>query len=105
VMNNGRLIQTGAPAAILLAPADEFVRGFLGGDDLQLRLLDVVPVRKLMKQGKATAAATIAVGASLKEALNLMLARRCSSLCAVDENGARLGEIHLNDIIARRDAI
>jgi osmoprotectant transport system ATP-binding protein len=105
VMNNGRLIQTGAPAAILLAPADEFVRGFLGGDDLQLRLLDLVPVRTLMKQGKATAAATIAVGASLKEALNLMLARHCSSLCAVDENGARLGEIHLNDIIARRDAI
>jgi CBS domain-containing protein len=58
-----------------------------------------------MKQGKATAAATIAVGASLKESLNLMLARRCSSLCVEDESGARLGEIHLNDIIARRDAI
>jgi CBS domain-containing protein len=58
-----------------------------------------------MKRGKSNATATIAVGASLKEALNMMLARRCSSLCAVDENGARLGEIHLNDIIARRDAI
>jgi osmoprotectant transport system ATP-binding protein len=105
VMNNGRLIQTGAPAAILLAPADEFVRGFLGGDDLQLRLLDLVPVRTLMKRGKSGASATIAAGASLKTALNLMLARRCSSLCVEDESGARLGEIHLNDIIARRDAI
>jgi osmoprotectant transport system ATP-binding protein len=105
VMNNGRLIQTGAPAAVLRAPADDFVRGFLGGEDLQLRLLDLVPVRTLMKRGKSNATATIAVGASLKEALNMMLARRCSSLCAVDENGARLGEIHLNDIIARRDAI
>ncbi|MGQ0443721.1 MAG: hypothetical protein ACT4O2_00980 [Beijerinckiaceae bacterium] len=46
VMNNGRLIQTGTPASILLAPADDFVRDFLGGESLQLRLLDLVPVRK-----------------------------------------------------------
>ncbi len=105
VMNNGRLIQTGTPAAILLAPADDFVRGFVGGEDLPLRLLDLVPVRKLMKRGNAAVAATIAAGASLKEALNLMLARRSSSLCVVDENGARLGVIHLADIIARRDAL
>jgi osmoprotectant transport system ATP-binding protein len=105
VMNNGRLIQAGSPAEILLAPADDFVRDFLGGENLQLRLLDLVPVRKLMKKGKTDAIATIAAGASVKEALNLMLARRRSSLSVEDENGARLGEIHLNDIIARHDAI
>jgi osmoprotectant transport system ATP-binding protein len=105
VMNNGRLIQAGSPAEILLAPADDFVRDFLGGEDLQLRLLDLVPVRKLTKRGKTHATATIAAGASLKEALNLMLARRRSSLSVEDENGTKLGEIHLNDIVARRDAI
>ncbi|HUZ91507.1 MAG TPA: ABC transporter ATP-binding protein [Methylocella sp.] len=105
VMNNGRLIQVGSPAEILLAPADDFVRDFLGGENLQLRLLDLMPVRKLMKKGKTDTIATIAAGASVKEALNLMLARRRSSLSVEDENGARLGEIHLNDIVARRDAI
>jgi osmoprotectant transport system ATP-binding protein len=105
VMNDGRLIQAGTPAEILLAPASDFVRDFLGGEDLQLRLLDLVPVRRLMKQGKTHATATIAAGASLKEALNLMLARRRASLSVEDENGVRLGEIHLNDIVARRDAI
>jgi osmoprotectant transport system ATP-binding protein len=104
VMNNGRLIQAGTPASILLAPADDFVRDFLGGEALQLRLLDLVPVRKLMQPGKTGAAGTIAAEASLKTALNLMLASRRSSLGVEDERGARLGEIHLNDIVARRDA-
>ncbi|MGH6838630.1 MAG: ABC transporter ATP-binding protein [Methylocella sp.] len=104
VMNNGRLIQAGTPASILLAPAHDFVRDFLGGEGLQLRLLDLVPVRKLMKAGKTRAGVTIGPDASLKSALNLMLARRCSSLGVEDERGARLGEIHLNDIVARRDA-
>ena len=104
VMNNGRLIQAGAPASILLAPADDFVRDFLGGEALQLRLLDLVPVRKLMKAGKTRATETIAAEASLKTALNLMLASRRSSLCVEGERGARLGEIHLSDIVARRDA-
>jgi osmoprotectant transport system ATP-binding protein len=104
VMNNGRLVQAGGPASILLAPVDDFVRDFLGGENLQLRLLDLVPVRKLMKPGKAGTAITIAAGASLKSALNLMLARRHSSLCVEDESGARLGQITLADIVARRDA-
>lgn len=104
VMNSGRLIQTGAPASVLQAPADDFVRDFLGGDALQLRLLDLVPVRSLTKAGKTGTTETIAAEASLKNALNLMLARRRSSLCVKDENGARLGEISLSDIVARHDA-
>jgi osmoprotectant transport system ATP-binding protein len=104
VMNNGRLIQVGTPASILLAPADDFVRDFLGGEALQLRLLDLVPVRKLMKPGKRGATGTIAAEASLKTALNLMLASRRCSLGVEDERGGRIGEIHLSDIVARRDA-
>ena len=103
VMRNGRLVQTGAPASILLTPADDFVREFLGGENLQLRLLDLVPVRALMKSAKTRATGTIAVDASLKTALNLMLARRCSALGVKDARGAKLGEVTLNDIVARRD--
>jgi osmoprotectant transport system ATP-binding protein len=103
VMRSGRLVQTGAPASILLTPADDFVREFLGGENLQLRLLDLVPVRALMKSGKTRATGTIAADASLKTALNLMLARRCSALGVEDARGAKLGEVTLNDIVARRD--
>jgi osmoprotectant transport system ATP-binding protein len=104
IMRNGRLVQAGAPASILLTPADDFVREFLGGENLQFRLLDLVPVSKLMKPGKTGATLTIAAEASLKNALNLMLARRHTSLCVEDACGARLGEVTLDDIVARRDA-
>ena len=104
VMNSGRLVQAGDPASILLAPVDDFVREFLGGEALQLRLLDLVPVRKVMRPGKTRATETIAGNASLKKALNMMLAHRRSTLCVADESGAEVGEIHLIDIIAARDA-
>ncbi|MCI0466005.1 MAG: ABC transporter ATP-binding protein, partial [Beijerinckiaceae bacterium] len=104
VMKNGMLIQTGAPEEVLAAPADDFVRGFLGGESLQFRLLDLVPVRKLMRPGKARSAAAIAPGASLKSALNEMLAQRQPFLCVEDKSGEKLGEIHLRDIVARHNA-
>lgn len=104
VMKSGRVVQFGEPASILLAPVDDFVREFLGGENLQLRLLDLVPVCKRMRPGKTRAIETIAADASLKEALNMMLVHRRSTLSVANESGARLGEIHLVDIIAGQDA-
>ncbi|MCI0600244.1 MAG: ABC transporter ATP-binding protein [Beijerinckiaceae bacterium] len=104
LMKDGRLIQTGAPEEILAAPADDFVRDFLGGESPHFRLLDLVPVRKLMRPGRARRAAAIAPEASLKNALNLMLAHHRPSLCVKDECGDILGEIHLRDIVAGHDA-
>ena len=75
----------------------------LGGETPFELGANLVPVRKLMKPGKTRATGTIAAEASLKAALNLMLASRRSSLCVADERGARLGEVHLSDIVARRD--
>ncbi len=103
VMRNGQLVQTGDPASILLTPADDFVREFVGGENLQLRLLDLLPVRKLLKPGKTRAIGAIAADASLKTALNVMLARKCSVLGVEDALGAKLGEVTLDDIVARRD--
>jgi osmoprotectant transport system ATP-binding protein len=100
VMNRGRLVQSGAREEILLHPANDFVRDFFGREAMQLRLLDIVPVRARMKRRWVGAAETIAAGASLKDALNLMLARRCARLRVEDEGGARLGEIDIADIVA-----
>jgi osmoprotectant transport system ATP-binding protein len=105
IMKGGRLIQAGVPLEILKAPADDFVRDFLGGEAVPLRLLDLLPVRELTRRGWTRAAITIAADTSLKNALNLMLAHHCSSLRVTDEKGTGLGEIRLSDIVARRDAI
>jgi osmoprotectant transport system ATP-binding protein len=104
VMKDGRLIQTGTPNSILLKPANDFVRDFFGSESLQLRVLDLRQVQTLMRPGKTDATKTIAAEASLKDALNMMLSFHHPSLRVEDERGAFLGEIHLRDIVARRDA-
>ncbi len=103
VMNKGRLIQAGAPAQILLHPADDFVRSFLGREALELRLLDFVKVGERMRPGDG-GAATIKASASLKEALNLMLERHCTRLSVRDDNGFGFGEINIADIVADHNA-
>lgn len=105
VMNQGRVVQAGAPAEILLHPADDFVRAFLGRQPLQFRLLDFTCVSERVRPAAHTAPETIAANASLKDALNLMLARHCLRLGVVDASGARLGDIDIADIVAgHRDA-
>ncbi|HYP56748.1 MAG TPA: ABC transporter ATP-binding protein [Beijerinckia sp.] len=99
VMNKGKLVETGTPAEILNAPENDFTRGFLGGDALEMRLLDVVPVGARFTRTKTEASKTIGIDASLKEALNLMLAHRCISLGVRDANGRPIGEIHIENII------
>jgi osmoprotectant transport system ATP-binding protein len=103
IMSNGRLVQAGTRAAILSAPANDFVRDFLGGEALQLRLLDTIPVRKLTRSKRRRSTVTIAADATLKDALTLMLAHKHSTLRVEDASGARLGEIQLSDIVARPD--
>lgn len=100
VMDKGHLVQTGAPADILSEPKDDFVRNFLGSEALPIRLLEFAPVRERLRPGRSRAPLTIAANASLKQALNMMLARRCARLGVTDESGARIGEIDIADIVA-----
>jgi osmoprotectant transport system ATP-binding protein len=103
VMKDGRLVQAGAPREILSRPRDGFVREFLGREETGLRLLDLIPVRDRVK-GRARAPDAISADASLKDALALMLERRCSSLSVIDGRGARIGEIAIADVLAGQNA-
>lgn len=103
LMREGRLLQSGSPASLLNAPGCDFVRDFLGGKDLPLRQLEPVPVRALLRRRWTSASVAIPADATLKDALRMMLAKHCASLLVEDENGARIGEIRLSDILARRD--
>jgi osmoprotectant transport system ATP-binding protein len=101
VMRAGRLVQTGTPAEIVLRPADEFVRAFVGGPDFSYRILDVVTVAARMQKMMIVEAPAIAPEASLKEALSLMLAKACDRLRVEDEAGSPIGTIAIGDIIGR----
>ncbi len=104
VMRQGRLVQSGTPAEIVLDPRDDFVRDFIGGPEFSYRALDVIPVAARMRKGSAakdTAVAdhVVSAGASLKTALNLMLTLKCRELRVDDESGMASGTIALDDIV------
>ncbi len=105
VMNKGRVVAAGAPADVLLRPNSDFVRGFLGREELPLRLLDLSTVRAKARPSanqpnSAGAMMAIKETATLRQALNLMLAHHCDHLAVEGESGGLLGEIGLADIIA-----
>jgi osmoprotectant transport system ATP-binding protein len=101
VMRQGRLVQSGTPAEIVLDPHDDFVRDFIGGPEFSYRALDVVPVAMRMRKGVAEGAFAIAASASLKAALNLMLTGKCTALRVDDQNGKAIGTISIGDIVER----
>jgi osmoprotectant transport system ATP-binding protein len=105
VMNNGRVVAAGAPADVLLRADDDFVRGFLGREELPLRLLDLSTVGEKARPSasppnSADAMMAIKETATLRQALALMLAHHSDRLAIEAESGGLLGEICLADIIA-----
>ena len=99
VMREGRVVQAGPPAAVLAAPADPFVAGFLGGPIRHLHRLDVTLVEALAEPGFAADVPRIAATATLREALGLMMAERCTRL-TVERAGVDRGTITLDALVA-----
>ncbi|MBR0668517.1 ABC transporter ATP-binding protein [Roseomonas hellenica] len=98
VLRDGRVLAAGAPLELIRA-ADPFVRDLLGGDAPALRRLGLVTVAAAMAATAAPAGApVIAPGASLSDALSLMLETRAEVL-AVGEDGRTLGSLGLPGLL------
>lgn len=72
VMDRGRLVQEAAPAALIGAPATEFVGALLGGGDRAFQLMALRAVDDLVEPGEAPGApipADTSVRAALAESL------------------------------------
>ncbi|KQT47842.1 glycine/betaine ABC transporter [Methylobacterium sp. Leaf456] len=82
LMRDGRLVQADTPERLLAAPADDFVESFLGGSRA-LRRLERLRVRDLASPEPAPPPLpAIAPEASLREALDRMLATGATRLAA-----------------------
>jgi osmoprotectant transport system ATP-binding protein len=100
---HGRLQQFAPPAELLSAPANEFVREFVGGDR-GIKLLAVTPIpREKLRPPDGAAAPTVAAGATLQEALAAML-REGSNRVVVQSNGTPEGVLTVDDIVAALSA-
>jgi osmoprotectant transport system ATP-binding protein len=96
VLRDGRLVQYGAPIELLTQPADNFVRDFMGGGTLGLKLLALRQVGERMKP-EPVPGEPIAPETTLAEALSQMVLRRTGSL-PVQGNGKN-GSIGLGDLV------
>jgi osmoprotectant transport system ATP-binding protein len=94
VMRSGRIVAEGAPLALTAPPMDGFVRELLGGRDLGLRRLELVPVRNALSAVPAPDDAPgIAPEATLQQALSLMVETRSTVLAAPDGGSLTLDAI------------
>jgi osmoprotectant transport system ATP-binding protein len=102
ILDRGRLAQHGTPREILTAPANEFVKEFVGGVRAGLRRLKVVAVRDRLRPvdgpRPVPGGAPIDAGASLEEALALMIARGVEVL-PVRDGADIVGAIALADLV------
>jgi osmoprotectant transport system ATP-binding protein len=100
IMRAGRLVQCGSPESILARPADPFVEEFVGTDRVLKRLSLLEAGAYAEPNGEARSAATIGAGASLREALTIVLVNEVDALEVLDDAGRRVGSLSLDRIRA-----
>ena len=99
LLRDGSLVQFGPPLELLTRPADNFVRDFMGGSGLGLKLLALRKVGERVKPEPA-AGDPIAPETTLAEALSQMVLRGTSRLPVRGAGGGPGGSIGLSDLVA-----
>ncbi|WP_375259496.1 ABC transporter ATP-binding protein [Citreimonas sp.] len=99
VMDAGQLVQHGPPEEIVARPANGFVAEMVGDAERPMRLLSLIPVRKLVEDGEAPGDPVLDT-ASLRDALSECLWTGREAL-PVTRDGAIVGRVTLDAIRAR----
>jgi osmoprotectant transport system ATP-binding protein len=101
IMRDGVLVQFGSPAELLTRPTSAFVRDFMGGAELGLKLLAQRRVGDHLRRDAIPSGDPIAFEAPLTEALSQMVLRGTDRLPVRDAAGQLAGSIALVDMVAR----
>ena len=99
VMEEGRLLQAGTPAEIVLRPAAAQVRALIGEDERGFRHLALLPLGPHLRPGEADGL-PLGPDASCADALSRMIWTGAERLPVADAAGAPAGVVALGDIIA-----
>ncbi|MCC5882838.1 MAG: ABC transporter ATP-binding protein [Halomonas sp.] len=104
VMHQGRIVQQGSPIDLLHEPANPFVESLLGGLDRGLKEAALIQVgeRMLPFGPRLLASERIPYGASLSQALSVMLWHRVDRLTVVDEEDIPIGELSLRRLLGAK---
>ncbi len=102
LLDNGRIVQDGTAAQLLADPANDFVRDYIGGSDLGLKLLGLQRVAERVRTGEAVEGAdgdALPATMSLRDALSIFVERHAERLPVVDADGRPLGALHFTDLL------
>ena len=101
LMDQGRIVQAGAPADLIVRPTDDAVTEFVGRADLGVRLLGLQRVASRVRPEEGPARGEpVRLDASLREALSLFVSRGDDRLPVVDSQGRPAGVLHFVDLLA-----
>jgi osmoprotectant transport system ATP-binding protein len=101
VLDHGRIVQDGPPRTIVVDPASDLVRGFVGGEEALLRLLARLTAADAMHaDANAPGALTIGESESLSVALARMLGHGHHTLSVLAPDGRPVGRLALEDLTA-----
>ena len=88
LLDHGRVVQVGTAREILEQPATDFVSDFVGRGDIGIKLLGLDTVAAFVRRGESAAGDPIAISASLREAMSMLVARRVRPAAGCRRRGA-----------------
>lgn len=101
ILEKGRIVQAASPRDLLNAPANDFVRAFLGKDDYGLKLLSVETVAERMRPStEAMGQQAVLPQDNLRLALSRMVALKADRIAVRDADGTQVGVLFLADVVA-----
>jgi osmoprotectant transport system ATP-binding protein len=100
ILRAGRLVQYDTPEAILARPADAFVEEFVGSDRVLKRLSLLAAGAYAEADRQPAPDLRVRAGATLREALTLMLVNDADAVAVTDDSGRAAGTLTLAGIRA-----
>lgn len=100
VMDQGRIVQYGKPAELVLKPASDFVRTMIGERERPLRLLSVGTVADIVETGDAEGE-PLQTTMSQRDALSAMLWTGRETLPVIRPDGQKAGLIRRDTLLSR----
>ncbi|WP_409523099.1 ABC transporter ATP-binding protein [Nitrincola sp. MINF-07-Sa-05] len=102
VMDKGKIVQQDTPQQLLRHPASEFVESLLGGQERGLKqagLLRAGDLMQLTDDMNYSDGPSLQATDSIRVALSLMLTHHCRSLPVLDQQGIKVGVLHLDQLL------
>ncbi|HIW70243.1 MAG TPA: ABC transporter ATP-binding protein [Candidatus Limosilactobacillus merdipullorum] len=99
VFDQGHIIQSGSPAEIIKAPANDFVEELIGADRLNRAKVMLTTADSIMLKNPISTTADITLG----DALVKMNDHHIDSLIVVDDQRHLIGELDISQVLLHRD--